>query len=87
NVFGYLKKYEDSYKLESTNGETYQIRIHVEESSDESGKPARGILNDDGTVDIVLTYEDETSFNTDQETHRVRRKKNGSKENEVEHVH
>ncbi|MCY7679817.1 hypothetical protein MH122_13515 [Bacillus pumilus] len=87
NVFGYLKKYEDSYKLESTNGETYQIRIHVEESSDESGKPARGILNDDGTVDIVLTYEDETSFNTDEEAHRVRRKKSTSKENEVEHVH
>lgn len=89
NVFGYLKKYENGYQLESTNGETYQIRILLEESSDESGKPSRGILNDDGTVDIVSTYDDETSFYTDEEIHivRTRRKKNNTKENEVEHVH
>ncbi|WP_339239886.1 hypothetical protein NST06_11005 [Bacillus sp. FSL P4-0322] len=89
NVFGYLKKYEDGYRLESTNGETYQIRVLIEESSDESDKPSRGILNDDGTVDIVSTYDDETSFYTDEEINRVRtrRKKINSKENEVEHAH
>ncbi|WP_144626489.1 hypothetical protein [Bacillus altitudinis] len=87
NVFGYLKKYEGGYQLASTHGKTYQIRIHIEESSDESGKPARGILNDDGTVDIVLTYEDETTFKTDEETHRVRRKKSISTESVIEHVY
>ncbi|WP_366560124.1 hypothetical protein AB0R69_15605 [Bacillus pumilus] len=89
NVFGYLKKYEDGYRLESTNGETYQIRVFIEESSDESDKPSRGILNDDGTVDIVSTYDDETSFYTDEEIHRVRtrRKKINFKENEVEYAH